>query len=318
VLKNPSSDRFFSQSNTVKTSSARANGDHSRRSARPNAQKAPRVHQPAYPIRPPEIVSRTANTRFRQLCQREGRDPDNPWVGDYVTYEWQHGRPLFADIFSAKRSPRVLEFGCNIGATAIVLARQGAQVTAIDVSPGLVDIAVSNVERYGLQDRVDLLCLQDSAKIPAASGFFDHIVCNSVLEYVAPDALPAVQRELARLLKPGGSIHILGTSNRLWPWEIHSRAWFSNYVPQVFDRWLGQRTRGLFPWQLTAGFPGLVNADLADDAARYIQAKQEAGSAPAKLSILKLLAAAGRPFAVSPGLLTSSIVVKMRKASADG
>jgi 2-polyprenyl-3-methyl-5-hydroxy-6-metoxy-1,4-benzoquinol methylase len=295
-------------SNSDNTSGARNRG--------PKAGDTHNARQ-IYPSSAPQIISETAHKRFRQLCLREGRDPDNPWLADYVNYEWRHARPLVADVFAATAAPRILEFGCNIGATAIVLAQLGAKVTAIDIDPGLIDVAQSNVERYGLQNRIDLMCLQDSARIPAPDEFFDHIVCNSVLEYVPARALPAVQRELSRLLKPGGAIHVLGTSNRLWPWEIHSRRWLTNYLPRFFDRWTGSNERGLFPWELTNGFPGLLNDDLKDGGSSYLQAKETAGCTALKLSLLKILAAAAIPLRVTPGLLTPSIIVKMRKPAAN-
>lgn len=46
--------------------------------------------------------------------------------------------------------------------------------------------------------------------------------CNSVLEYVQLRHLADLLLEIDRVLAPGGVLLVLGTSNRLWPREVHS------------------------------------------------------------------------------------------------
>ena len=80
--------------------------------------------------------------------------------------------------------------------------------------------------------------------MPFPKHHFHLIVCNSVLEYVQPGSLSAVQNELVRLLGPGGLVLVLSTSNRLWPKEVHSGKWLSNYVPKCLDCLLGAAAKG--------------------------------------------------------------------------
>src|SRR5206468_301056 len=103
---------------------------------------------------------------------------------------------------------------------------------------------------------------------------FDRVVCNSVLEYVEAADLQNVQRELDRVLRPGGCIYVTATSNRLWPRESHSRRWFSNYVPGWLDAVLAPRRglqRGIWPWQVRYGFGDYENSDWSDGGAAYLQ-----------------------------------------------
>ena len=264
-------------------------------------------------ITAPKIVSPELDAEFRSLCEKHGLDPDNKWIGHYVDYEWGQARHYLSEVFAANPEPRAFEFGCNVGASAIVLAHLGAHVTGCDIAPDLIQIANSNAARYGVSDCAELSVVTDSKDIPAADESFDCVICNSVLEYLDQDDFRAIQQELSRILKPGGFLYVLGTSNRIWPREIHSQKWFTNYLPRFTDNSFGTRMRGRFPREVLNGFPDLVNEDLADHCATYMEIKRKTGMTTIKLKILKLLAALTLPFGITPGLLTPSIVVRLRK-----
>src|SRR6266481_4481499 len=59
--------------------------------------------------------------------------------------------PRFAE-FERWRDKRVLEIGCGIGTDTVNFARNGARVTAVDLSPQSLDLARKRVETY------DLIC----------------------------------------------------------------------------------------------------------------------------------------------------------------
>lgn len=172
----------------------------------------------------------------------------------YVEHEMMHIGRLFATGACPVEGKQVLEFGCNIGATSIVLAYYGARVTAVDVSAAYLEVARLNANRYG-SSGITFQQLHEGEPLPFADRSFDVLTCNSVLEYVRPDLLAGVQRELHRVLRPGGLLLVFGTSNRLSPVEAHSNAWFSNYIPRAFDRLTHRpRERGVWPWTLRHGF----------------------------------------------------------------
>ena len=118
----------------------------------------------------------------------------------------------------------MLEFGCNIGASSIVMAHLGRPscIVACDISDTLLTLARLNAARYGVSDAIQFVRLQEDARLPFGDSTFDVITCNSVLEYVKPAHLPYIQSELDRVLRPGGHVVVFGTSNRLWPIE-HTR-----------------------------------------------------------------------------------------------
>lgn len=265
----------------------------------------------------PVVIDPGADQRFRLLAKAMALNPDDRWVGGYVDYEWRHARRVFELLPGGVDGRNVLEFGCNYGATSIVLARLGATVSAIDVDASYVRLAKANAERFGLCDAIRFEHVEDTRKLPFADAAFDVISCNSVLEYVPHRILPAVQRELDRVLKPGGSLVIVGTSSRLWPREVHSRRWLVNYIPRWVDHLIGggDLQRGVSPWALCYGFGHhYVNADVHDRGGAYVEARRRMGAAAGRVRLLRAGSAVAARFGLSLGLLTPSISVILRKS----
>jgi 2-polyprenyl-3-methyl-5-hydroxy-6-metoxy-1,4-benzoquinol methylase len=92
----------------------------------------------------------------------------------------------------------VLELGCGTGYFTRELARSGADIVAIDVSPDLLEIARANCSapnvRYEIQNGYDL---------GYPDAVFDSVVGSSVLHHLE---IKAALREIHRVLKPAGTI----------------------------------------------------------------------------------------------------------------
>jgi SAM-dependent methyltransferase len=95
---------------------------------------------------------------------------------------------------------RVLEPGCGMGVVSCVLGRLGAQVTGIDVSAGMIDLARRNVALHQLDGQVDHRVMSaESLEFPDES--FD-LVFGFVCRHHLQPTLAA--REFRRVLRPGG------------------------------------------------------------------------------------------------------------------
>jgi ubiquinone biosynthesis O-methyltransferase len=96
----------------------------------------------------------------------------------------------------------VLDIGCGGGLLSEALAAAGARVTAIDLSPAVLDVARLHLLESGL--RVGYREISAEALAAEAPARFDVITCMEMLEHV-PDPASVVQA-CADLLKPGGQI----------------------------------------------------------------------------------------------------------------
>ncbi|NHZ64119.1 methyltransferase domain-containing protein [Massilia sp. CCM 8694] len=89
---------------------------------------------------------------------------------------------------------------------AVMVAAPGARLTALDISPDMLEMARSNAAAYGLSERSEYV-LGDCLRMPFPDNHFDVLFTHSSLhEWVDP---VAVLRETHRVLKPGGRFCII-------------------------------------------------------------------------------------------------------------
>lgn len=110
---------------------------------------------------------------------------------------------------AALNGARALDVGCGGGLLSEALARAGADVTAIDLAPAVLEVARLHLHESGLSvDYREISVESIAAERPAA---FDVVTCMEMLEHVPDPA--SVIRACATLLKPGGKL-FLSTLNR--------------------------------------------------------------------------------------------------------
>jgi magnesium-protoporphyrin O-methyltransferase len=92
---------------------------------------------------------------------------------------------------------RVLDAGCGTGAAAVELARRGAEVVAIDLSPTLVEVGRARAAESALRGRIDW---RSGDMLDPSLGEFDHVIAmDSLIHYEGPDALSALEALIPRV-----------------------------------------------------------------------------------------------------------------------
>src|SRR5262245_33297509 len=135
---------------------------------------------------------RQAEERATWLRGEDLRFADDAYL-DHETWI----RPAFARLGDV-HGRAVLDLGCGHGMAAVVLARLGARVTAVDLSPGYVSEARRRARANGV---AVALAQADAERLPFADGAFDAVWGNAILHHLDLErALPGVRR----VLRPGG------------------------------------------------------------------------------------------------------------------
>lgn len=91
-----------------------------------------------------------------------------------------------------------MEIGCGFGEASIYFASQGANVTATDLSSGMVALVEQVAKLHGIKLRT-VVCAAD--QLPFEDQEFDMVYAANVLHHV--DMEPTL-REIKRVLKPDG------------------------------------------------------------------------------------------------------------------
>jgi SAM-dependent methyltransferase len=115
------------------------------------------------------------------------------------------------DRLGLKAGDLILDMGAGAGRHAFEVFRRGAHIVALDYS--LADLKDVSGLFAAMADAGEApagtawaTCNGDGTMLPFADDTFDHIICSEVMEHIPDDS--AAARELARVLKPGGTLAV--------------------------------------------------------------------------------------------------------------
>jgi ubiquinone/menaquinone biosynthesis C-methylase UbiE len=164
---------------------------------------------------------------------------------DQVADKWDEMRRSFfgegvrrAAVAAAGITPGALvaDVGTGTGFLAEAALDAGARVIAIDSSAGMLAQVRARLSGRPLEARYG-----DTDGLPLDSGEVDAVLANMVLHH-APDP-PAAIKEMARVLKPGGTLVITDA-------DSHEHEWLRT---EQHDRWLGFDRGDIERWFQDAG-----------------------------------------------------------------
>jgi 2-polyprenyl-3-methyl-5-hydroxy-6-metoxy-1,4-benzoquinol methylase len=176
------------------------------------------------PIKPPSFSSLQ---NFYNRYHRKNRDFTKVISRNNFTYfyllELLHS-PLIGEIAGKK----VLDVGCGVGTLCLYLAKQGADVTGIDVSSRAIKIAQKAQKALKL-GTVRFF----NQEISRGKHEFDLIICTEVIEHVIEEE--RFLKHLKSNLKSGGLLLLTTPSKENW---LYRRRFYA-----TFDREVGHLRR---------------------------------------------------------------------------
>lgn len=119
------------------------------------------------------------------------------WEGPAGKLRWARRVKMLSNHVRSGLS--VLELGCGTGYFTRELARSGANIVAVDVSPELLEIAAANCPAENVRYE-----LQNACALSYPGAVFDSVVGSSVLHHLE---IKEALLEIYRVLKPGGTIY---------------------------------------------------------------------------------------------------------------
>ena len=130
----------------------------------------------------------------------------------------------------------LLDAGCGTGAYTKALAGQVGRIHAVDMSPGMLDVArakLADAAAAGLVrfDQASVFAL------PYADGQFDAVMANQILHHLESGEdreFPGHRRaltEFCRVLRPGGVLLVNACSHV----QTHHGSWFYDLVPEAVE-----------------------------------------------------------------------------------
>jgi ubiquinone/menaquinone biosynthesis C-methylase UbiE len=116
-------------------------------------------------------------------------------------------RPLIEQA-GIKSGFRVLDIGCGTGSMAVMIKQMHpeSEVVGIDPDPSALSVAERKAKRAGLSVEFDC---GFADHMPYADASFDRVFSSFMFHHLAADEKSATLVEIRRVLKPGGSLHLL-------------------------------------------------------------------------------------------------------------
>lgn len=149
------------------------------------------------------------------------------------------------------RRTTMLDAGCGTGALSIDAACRGAEITAIDVAGGLVDIAARRAEGFTGHGKIHW---RTGDMLDPNLGSFDHIVAMDSLIHYSPDDMVATLAKLTArcnsslLFTFAPHTPLLGAMHKVG--KVFPRSDRSPAIVPVAEKRLRERLSALAEWRV--------------------------------------------------------------------
>ena len=147
-------------------------------------------------------------------------------------------RDMGLNQLDVKEGETVLEIGFGTGHCLEEMAKrvgENGKAYGIDISSRMLDITRKRMEKKGLADTVELYC-GDAMSMPYEDNMFDVVFMSFTLELFDTPEIPAVLKEIKRVLKPKGRLGVVSMSKEDGEsWLLKAYEWIHKNFPVIAD-----------------------------------------------------------------------------------
>ena len=141
----------------------------------------------------------------------------HPWELAWREGRWEEkSSPLaeaieFASELKREKARTVLDLGCGAGRHAILFAKEGFQVVALDISETALKTLDARLKAGSIGNV--LLIEHEMDQLPFIGEYFDGVVSTNVLHHGKSVVIKKTIDELYRVMKPGASAFVIALSS---------------------------------------------------------------------------------------------------------
>jgi len=147
-------------------------------------------------------------------------------------------RDMGLNQLDVKEGETVLEIGFGTGHCLEEIAKrvgENGKAYGIDISSRMLDITRKRMEKKRLADTVELYC-GDAMSMPYEDNMFDVVFMSFTLELFDTPEIPAVLKEIKRVLKPKGGLGVVSMSKEDGEsWLLKAYEWIHKNFPVIAD-----------------------------------------------------------------------------------
>jgi len=147
-------------------------------------------------------------------------------------------RDMGLNQLDVKEGETVLEIGFGTGHCLEEIAKrvgENGKAYGIDISSRMLDITRKRMEKKRLADTVEFYC-GDAMSMPYEDNMFDVVFMSFTLELFDTPEIPAVLKEIKRVLKPKGRLGVVSMSKEDGEsWLLKAYEWIHKNFPVIAD-----------------------------------------------------------------------------------
>lgn len=122
----------------------------------------------------------------------------------------------YANKWRSEGKISILDLGCGLGRHAILFAKEGFDVTAVDLSKEGIDY----LNKWKKKDNLNIMTMIcDMKQLPFQDNSFDCIWSYHVISHTDTEGFLTILDEIKRVLKPKGSIYFTLCSKETWSYS---------------------------------------------------------------------------------------------------